>query len=116
MKVLLWSFEFNPPLHIQLRVEVTEESHLYPSQFAVDLAESLLTQYGARRLNYLWILLAVVTAVLIVLPTVKVDVTIQGNGQVRPITERVSIVVRAAGFVSELNVRDNDKVKKGILS
>jgi len=72
-----------------------------------------LTQYGAGSRIIYWILLAVVTAVLIVLPVVRVDVIIQGNDQIRPITERASIVARAAGFVSELNVRDNDKVKKG---
>jgi HlyD family secretion protein len=90
-----------------------EEPHLYPSQFAADSAESLLTQYESRRPVIYWISMVIVIAALIALPIVKVDVTVQGSGKVRPITERASIVARAAGFVSELNVRDNDKVKKG---
>jgi membrane fusion protein, peptide pheromone/bacteriocin exporter len=50
---------------------------------------------------------------LVALPIVKVDLTVEEFGRVRPAVERSTIVARTGGFIASLKVKDNDLVKPG---
>jgi HlyD family secretion protein len=52
-------------------------------------------------------------SLLISLPLVHVDVTVQERGRIRPAAERSVIVARTAGVISSVRVHDNDLVHVG---
>jgi membrane fusion protein, peptide pheromone/bacteriocin exporter len=90
-----------------------ESLRLYGGPHALNGAESFLTRQGRNRPYVYWIALIGCAAGLISLPLIHVDVTVQERGRVRPAAERGAIVARTAGFVSSIQVHDNDLVHAG---
>ena len=90
-----------------------EYNRLYGGTYALTCAESFLTKRGRNRPYVYWTALAMCAAALLSLPIIHVDVTVQERGRVRPATERTAIVARTAGFISSIQVHDNDLVHTG---
>jgi multidrug resistance efflux pump len=90
-----------------------EYNRLYGGTYALTCAESFLTKRGRTRPYVYWTALAMCAAALLSLPIIHVDVTVQERGRVRPATERTAIVARTAGFISSIQVHDNDLVHTG---
>jgi membrane fusion protein, peptide pheromone/bacteriocin exporter len=90
-----------------------ERDHLYSGPQALQGAEFFLAKQGRNRPYVYWTALAGCTAALIALPLVRVDVTVQERGRVRPAAERSAIVARTAGFIASIQVHDNDLVHAG---
>jgi membrane fusion protein, peptide pheromone/bacteriocin exporter len=90
-----------------------ERDHLYSGPHALQGAESFLAQQGRNRPYVYWAALAGCTVALIALPLVRVDVTVQERGRVRPAAERSAILARTAGFIASIQVHDNDLVHAG---
>jgi membrane fusion protein, peptide pheromone/bacteriocin exporter len=87
-------------------------TRLYGS-YALTCAESFLAQRGRVRPYVYWCALLMVAVLLTALPLVKVDLTVQEFGRIRPATERSTIVARTAGFIASLKVHDNEIVHAG---
>jgi multidrug resistance efflux pump len=90
-----------------------EHNRLYGGTYALTCAESFLTKRGRNRPYVYWTALVMCAAALLSLPIIHVDVTVQERGRVRPATERTAIVARTAGFISSIQVHDNDLVHTG---
>src|SRR3954454_23779523 len=90
-----------------------EEIRLYGGTYALTCAESFLTKRGRHRPYVYWTALVMCAGALLSLPIIHVDVTVQERGRVRPATERTAIVARTAGFISSIQVRDNDLLHTG---
>jgi multidrug resistance efflux pump len=91
----------------------SELSRMYHGAYALCGAESLRAKQGRNRPYVYWTAVAMCTSVLVALPVVYVDVSVQERGRVRPAVERSAIVARTAGFVSSVRVHDNDVVRAG---
>ena len=78
-----------------------------------DSIESLQQQHGSQRPVIYWLVLGVTAAAVACLPLVKVDMSIGAPGQVRPAIERMPVQAAVAGKIEELNVSDNQSVRKG---
>ncbi len=59
-------------------------------------------------LTLLFILMALVS-----LPFIKVDISIKGLGQIRPLTEKNELKSLVNGIIKDIKVKEGDKVKKG---
>jgi membrane fusion protein, peptide pheromone/bacteriocin exporter len=90
-----------------------EYNRLYAGTYALACAESFLTKRGRNRPYVYWIALVMCASALVSLPIIHVNVTVQEPGRVRPATERTAIVARTAGFISSIQVHDNDMVHTG---
>jgi membrane fusion protein, peptide pheromone/bacteriocin exporter len=90
-----------------------ESLRLYGGSHALNGAESFLTRQGRNRPYVYWIALIGCAGGLISLPLIRVDVTVQERGRVRPAAERGAIVARTSGFVASIQVHDNDPVHAG---
>lgn len=90
-----------------------ERTQLYAGAHALVCAETYLAKQGRNRPYVYWTALAICTVALAALPVVRVDVTVQARGRVRPSAERNAIVARTSGFVSSVAVHDNELVHAG---
>jgi len=52
-------------------------------------------------------------AILILLPIIKVQISVQGDGLIRPIKEKVQIKSLISGIVLQVCAKENQFVKKG---
>lgn len=80
-----------------------------------DSVESLQRVHGRDRLWVYWMFLLVTGAAAVSLPLVKVDLSVGGQGQVRPAIERISVFPAVDGYIKQIHVVDNQAVKKGEL-
>jgi len=80
-----------------------------------DSVESLQRVHGRDRPLVYWMFLLVAGAAAISLPLVKVDLSVGGQGQVRPAIERISVFPAVDGYIKQIRVSDNQAVKKGEL-
>ena len=87
-------------------------TRLYGS-YALTCAESFLARRGRVPALHLPVRPADGDPLLVALPIVKVDLTVEEFGRVRPAVERSTIVARTGGFIASLKVKDNDLVKPG---
>jgi HlyD family secretion protein len=90
-----------------------EYNRLYAGTYALTGAEAFLAKRGRTRPYVYWTALIICSCALLSLPIVHVDLTVQELGRVRPATERSAIVARTAGFISSIQVHDNDLVHSG---
>jgi len=88
-------------------------SRLYGGAHAVHCSEAFLAKRGRTRPYVYWAALLICTGAVIALPIIRVDVTVQERGRVRPARERSAILARTAGFISSIVTRDNDLVHAG---
>lgn len=86
---------------------------LPPAEIAPFTTEAYLPKVTVRsQLIYVLVLLALVMA-LGSLPFIKVDVSVQSTGMIRPAAERNELKSLVAGTVAHVYVRDNQRVKLG---
>ncbi len=89
------------------------QNNLYPVDHVQDSIEGLIIEHSRKsHAVYLALLVAILTAI-VVLPLVRVNVTRQADGIIRPITEKHEVTASAAGFAESLQVREGSTVKKG---
>ena len=60
-----------------------------------------------------WVVLVAITATCVSLPFIYVDISVQGNGVVRPIIEKTEITAPMAELVDTVYVKEGQEVKKG---
>ncbi|MEG0454253.1 HlyD family secretion protein [Bacteroides neonati] len=86
---------------------------LLPNEFLENCIETYIYQHTTKSQKIYWLVLLVVTMALVVLPFVYVDISVRGNGVVRPVTERTEIKAAITEQVDSVYVREGDRVRKG---
>lgn len=86
---------------------------LLPNEWIENSIETYIYQRTTRSQIIYWVVLLAVTATLIALPFVYVDISIQGNGIVRPVAEKAEVVSSVTEFVDSVYVREGEQIRKG---
>jgi HlyD family secretion protein len=86
---------------------------LPPVASADDSLEAFLSRHSRRSSSIYVAVLILVCAGLGLLPVIRVDVSVQAEGIIRPATEKHEVVAGASGYVERVEVRENDRVQKG---
>lgn len=86
---------------------------LLPNEFLESCIETYIYQHTTKSQKIYWLVLLVVTMALVALPFVYVDISVRGNGVVRPVTERTEIKAVITEQVDSVYVREGDRVRKG---
>jgi membrane fusion protein, peptide pheromone/bacteriocin exporter len=88
------------------------QTQLFPPEVLENSVETYLPKVTARgKLLYLVILLMLVT-IFILLPVIKVNVSVQSGGEVGTVYGRSEIHSQVSGILSEVKVKDNETVQK----
>jgi HlyD family secretion protein len=90
-----------------------ERQRLYGGAEALGGAEAFLANQGRSGPYVYWTALLSCTAALLALPVVRVDLSVQERGLVRPTAERSAIVARTSGFIDSIQAHDNNLVHAG---
>ena len=86
---------------------------LLPNEWIENSIETYIYQHTTKSQIIYWVVLAAVTAAMIALPFIYVDISVQGSGVVRPITEKTEIKSSITELIDSVYVREGDQVNKG---
>jgi len=86
---------------------------LLPPEWLENSIESYTYQQTTHSQRIYWVVLVVVLAALISLPFIYVDISVQGSGVVRPVTEKTEIKAPITELVDSVYVREGATVNKG---
>lgn len=86
---------------------------LLPNEWIENSIETYIYQHTTKSQIIYWIVLLAITASLVALPFIYVDISVQGSGVVRPVAEKTEIVSSITEIVDSVFVREGDQVKKG---
>lgn len=86
---------------------------LLPNEWIENSIETYIYQHTTKSQVIYWVVLAAVTAALIALPFIYVDISVQGSGVVRPVTEKTEIKAAITELVDSVYVREGQQVNKG---
>ena len=86
---------------------------LLPNEWIENSIETYIYQHTTKSQVIYWVVLAAITATIIALPFVYVDISVQGGGVVRPVTEKTEIKAAITEYVDSVFVREGQQVRKG---
>lgn len=88
------------------------QKSLYPPEIIGLTAETIMSRHSAKgHIIYITIILGILT-LLVLLPILKITISIQSSGIIRPITEKNVIKSLVSGTVSSIFIKENQKVQK----
>lgn len=88
---------------------------LLPDEWIEDSIETYIYQRTTKSQVIYWIVLLFVMVTLVALPFIYVDISVQGNGMVRPIAEKSEINAVLTEQVDSIYVREGQQIHKGEL-
>ena len=88
---------------------------ILPPEWIENSIETYIYQHTSKSQIIYWIVLSTIVMAFVLMPFIYVDISIQSNGVVRPITEKTDIKSTISGIINEVYVREGQKVKKGEL-
>jgi membrane fusion protein, peptide pheromone/bacteriocin exporter len=91
------------------------QQQVFPPEVLENSVETYLPQVTVKSQLIYSTLLAMLVLLLALLPVIKVDVPVPGNGEISTAFGRHEIRSQISGVLQEVNVRDNQLVKKGDL-
>ena len=86
---------------------------LLPNEWIENSIETYIYQHTTKSQVIYWVVLLAITATLVALPFIYVDISVQGSGVVRPIAEKTEITSSVTEIVDSVFVREGEQVKKG---
>jgi multidrug resistance efflux pump len=86
---------------------------LLPPEWLENSIESYIYQQTTHSQRIYWVALIVVLAAFISLPFIYVDISVQGNGVVRPVAEKTEIKAPVTELVDSVYIREGATVNKG---
>ena len=89
---------------------------LLPNEWIENSIETYIYQHTTKSQIIYWVVLAAVTAAMIALPFIYVDISVQGSGVVRPVTEKTEIKSSITELIDSVYVREGDQVNKAMYS
>lgn len=84
---------------------------LLPNEWIENSIETYIYQHTTKSQVIYWVVLAAITATIIALPFVYVDISVQGGGVVRPVTEKTEIKAAITEYVDSVFVREGQQYK-----
>ena len=76
---------------------------LLPNEWIENSIETYIYQHTTKSQIIYWVVLAAVTAAMIALPFIYVDISVQGSGVVRPVTEKTEIKSSITELIDSVN-------------
>lgn len=92
---------------------MANENQLFPSHFIDNTIDSWLPKINIKSQLIYCTTLAFIGFAIVLLPFIKVDVSIKSLGIIRPITERYELRTLTNGIIDEVKVKEGQKVNKG---
>lgn len=89
------------------------QKQLYPLREVEDSIEHHLSRHSRRSQAIYVAVLVLLIGGLAALPLVRVGVSVQSNGIIRPLTEKHDVNAGASGFAAEMHARENQPVRRG---
>lgn len=89
------------------------QSQLYPADQVEDSLEAHLNRHSRRSQAIYLAIVSVLLAAIVALPFVRVGVSVQSRGIIRPVTEKHQVRAQTAGFAERLLVAQGERVEKG---
>lgn len=86
---------------------------LLPNEFIENCIETYIYKHTTKSQKIYWVVLLAVTVALVSLPFIYVDISVQGNGVVRPVTEKTEIKASITELVDSVYVHEGNQVNKG---
>lgn len=86
---------------------------LLPQKWIENSIEVYIYQHTSKSQIIYWVVLAFIILAFALLPFIYIDISIQSNGVVRPVTEKTDIKSNISGLISEVYICEGQKVKKG---
>ena len=86
---------------------------LLPNEWIENSLETYIYQHTTKSQIIYWVVLLAITATMIALPFIYVDISVQGSGVVRPVTEKTEIKSAITELVDSVYVREGKQVSKG---
>lgn len=86
---------------------------LLPNEWIENSIETYIYQHTTKSQMIYWVVLAAITVTAIALPFIYVDISVQGSGVVRPVTEKAEITASITEIVDSVYVREGQQVNKG---
>lgn len=86
---------------------------LLPNEWIENSIETYIYQHTTKSQIIYWVVLLAVTATLITLPFIYVDISVQGTGIVRPMAEKAEITSSVTEIVDSVFVCEGEQVHKG---
>lgn len=86
---------------------------LLPNEWIENSIETYIYQHTTKSQIIYWVVLLAITAAIVALPFVYVDISVQGSGVVRPVAEKAEITSSITEYVDSVFVREGDRVRKG---
>lgn len=86
---------------------------LLPNEWIENSIETYIYQHTTKSQIIYWVVLAALTVTLIALPYIYVDISIQGGGIVRPVTEKTEIKSAVTEYIDSVFVREGQQVEQG---
>lgn len=90
-----------------------DNAQILPSEWINDTLENYLSRRKAKSNIIYAVAIVFVMASIVLLPFIYVDVSVEGTGNVRPKTERSTIIAPVTEIVDEVYVKEGDAVVKG---
>lgn len=86
---------------------------LLPNEWIENSIETYIYHHTTKSQIIYWVVLGAITISLIALPFIYVDISIQGSGIVRPVTEKTEIKSAVTEYIDSVFVREGEKVNRG---
>lgn len=86
---------------------------ILPEEWIENSIETYIYQRTTKSQIIYWVVLLAITAAFVALPFIYVDISVKGNGVIRPLAEKAEIISPLTEMVDSVYVREGDKVKKG---
>ncbi len=86
---------------------------LLPNEWIENSIETYIYQRTTKSQVIYWAVLAAITLTAVALPFIYVDISVQGNGVVRPVAEKTEITAPVSEIVDSVFVHEGEQVRKG---
>ena len=87
--------------------------HIIPAELINDSIDTYIAEYSTTSQKIYWVVQAAVLAVLVALPFIYVDVSVQEAGIIRPIAEKTEIRANITEFVDFVFVKEGQMLNQG---
>lgn len=103
-----------PPLELIINVSyMSSKNKIYPSFIIQSSIESYLHGITSKSKSILWIIIIAIIAILVILPLIYVDVTVQTSGLIQASIEKQPIISSLSGKIIYTNLRNDSQVLAG---
>lgn len=86
---------------------------LLPNEWIENSIETYIYQHTTKSQIIYWVVLAAITITIVLLPYIHVDISVQGNGIVRPVSEKTELKSPIAELVDSVYVHEGQNINKG---